>query len=89
MKIRDVFFLLVIQNCVMSEIEHTRTLGKVHHYNNKNIGFINRSSPSAKMTPGPTTAPIIFCGFTWTSDVLLRGAKRNIDDVCMLSKPPT
>jgi len=24
----------------MSEIEHTRTLGKVHHYSDKNIGLL-------------------------------------------------
>jgi hypothetical protein len=41
----------------MSEKEHTRTLGKVHHYSNTKIlllaGVINRSSalaPSAKIT---------------------------------------
>ena len=31
-------FLLVIQNCVMNEIEHTRTLGKVH--NTKILGLL-------------------------------------------------
>ena len=42
---QDVIFLLVIQNCVMSEIEHTRTLGKVHQYSNTKIILLADQMP--------------------------------------------
>ena len=52
----------------MSEIEHTRTLGKVHKYSNAKIlllvEVINRFSalaPSAKMTTAADVGDVLLC----------------------------
>ena len=84
-------FLLVIQNCVMSEIEHTRTLGKVHQYVNTKILLL------AGLLIGPAIADVgdILLRIEYSADshepVTLLLLRRRINDVllCTISKPPT